>query len=155
MYRYTLIDWFDDVAGNPIELDLDEALELGDEFTVNDVTFSIEHIEYQINKKGFNALVRMRRYRIPDTQTQFVHKCPAKKGMMSKLSRDDVIKLEKSVGKKQVTSWKNGRMKFSSYNKKEIVCPDCGTIFWKHNNCIPGTVDIDPIMNKKTLRKRK
>ena len=153
MYSYTFIDWFDDDAANAVTQKLKQKLALGDIFNINDVTFSVEHIEYIGNKA--KALIRMRRYKIGNTQTQFVHKCPAKRDMMGKLSREDVIRMEKNVGKKQVKSWKEGRVKLNSYNKKEIICPECKTVFWKERDDIPDTVEINTTLNKKALRKRR
>jgi hypothetical protein len=154
MYSYTFVDWFDDDAANAVTQKLKKKLEVGDIFNINDVTFSVEHIEYTDKKKA-KALIRMRRYKIGNTQTQFVHKCPAKRDMMGKLSREDVIRMEENVGKKQVDSWKKGRVKLNSYNKKEIICPECKTVFWKEYDDIPDTVEVTATLNKKVLRKRK
>ena len=161
-YNYWFIDFFDDDGNTFIEYELDNELEQDSIFTINDVTYQVEYVEHQLSvtdEKWYAgmAIIRMIRYKLSDTSTSFVHKCPVKKSVMEKLDRDDVINLEKKFGKigakKRIEAWKIGRTKMRSYNKLELKCPLCECIFWKENNLVPQTVIVDGIMSKQGLKK--
>lgn len=159
-YRYVLIDFFDSEADKELQRDFSIKLERDMTFTINDVTYAVEHAEHYNAVDDVTigkAIVKMVRYRISDTATSFVHKCPVKKSSMEKLDRDDVLKLETKFGKKGATkrikAWKTGRTKLQSYNKLESKCPLCQCVFWKKHNRVPETVVIDGVMHKKGLKK--
>lgn len=157
MFIYLLHDYFSE-GDNPIKRDFKKKLEQGSRFTINDVTYLVEHVEhYNADDCNGKALIRMVRYRIPDTATQFVHKCPVKKDAMEKLDRDDVLKLENKFGKtgaeKKIKAWKQGRTKLRTYNHLEKECPLCECVFWKKNNLVPETVIVDGVMHKQGLKK--
>jgi len=156
-FNYLLHDYFSE-GDAPIKRGFKKKLLFGSQFTINDVTYLVEHVEhYEVDDCDGKALIRMVRYKIPDTSTQFVHKCPVKKDAMEKLDRDDIVKLEQKLGKKRaakrIEAWKTGRTKMQSYNKLEKKCPLCECIFWKENNLVPETVIVDGVMHKQRLRK--
>jgi len=154
-FTYILYDFFDGDTENPTKMVFDRQLKTDEELKFDGVTYKV--IEADFFDKHGTAVIRMTRYRIPDTSTQFVHKCPVKKKHMEKLDRDDVIKLEKKFGKKgaakRVKQWKNGRTKMQSYNRIETTCPLCECVFYKKHNTIPDEVTVDGVMNKKQLVK--
>jgi len=154
-FTYVLYDFFDENTEHPIKMKFDHKLVAGEELDFNDVTYTVAEADF-FEKHG-TAVTRMTRYKIPDTATQFVHKCPVKKKHMEKLDQDDVIKLEKQFGKdgaaKRVKAWKAGRAKMRSYNKYETKCPLCECVFYKDHNTIPDEVTVDGVMKKKKLTK--
>lgn len=140
-----LFDNFDVERTNPVTLKFSGLLKVGETFDVSDVT-------YRVTNRGTQAgvpflIVRMIRYKIPDTSTQFIHKCPAKKGAVEKLDREDVIKIE-ATGTKL-----NGRVKMQSYNTKEQACPHCKTVFWKEHIALPEEVEVERVMPKRRKKK--
>jgi hypothetical protein len=110
-------------------------------------TFEIDGVSYFVcstrrNPTGsISAVVRMVRYRISDTATQVVHKCPALRDPQAKLSKEDVVKLDAVPAKKRVRT--------SAYNQLEHRCPHCGVVFYKSFNRIPETVLIPRVYKKR------
>lgn len=160
-YHYILYDYFDGDTSNPVTCEFKSTLVQGQILKRNGVTYCVEKCDYwgvNINKEYEGvAILRMTRYRISDTNTQFIHKCPVRKKSSEKLDRDDVLKLEKRFGKvgaeKKIKAWKKGRTKMQSYNKLETTCPLCGCVFYKKHNSVPDTVQIDGVMKKRKLKK--
>ena len=162
-YHYTLYDFFDDNTDNGIVRAFKEKLTDGQELKQDGVTYQVDQCDYwgpdnPMGKEPFGtAVFRMTRYLIPDTSTQFIHKCPAKKKAMEKMDNDDVVKLQEQHGKvgaeKRIKAWKQGRTKMQSYNRLELRCPLCKCIFYKKNNQVPDSVTVDGVMGKKELRK--
>jgi len=155
MFNYTLFDYFDGDTENSRDMEFATKLKTGQTFKKSKVVYRVEECDHW-DGKG-TAIIRMIRYQIPDTATQFVHKCPVKKSHMEKLDKDDVLKMEKAYGKedaaRKIKQWKSGRVKMQSHNKLEIKCPLCECVFWKKNNAVPETVTIDGVMKKKGLKK--
>lgn len=142
---HILFDHFDVERENPVTLKFSGLLRAGETFDVNDVTYRVTKHKTQAGVP--TLVVRMIRYKIPDTSTQFIHKCPAKKGAVEKLDREDVVKIE-ATGTKL-----NGRVKMQSYNVKEQACPHCKTVFWKDNIALPEEVEVDRVMPKRRKKK--
>lgn len=123
--------------------------------------FEHDNVEYRVIRtiqligKLPVIFVRMFRYKIANTSTTFVHKCPAKKNASQKLSRDDQIKLEEKHGKAKLAKILNERVKIRSIGAQvQFKCPFCATTFWKEQFELPETVQVDGVMNKKKLKKR-
>jgi len=158
-FKYELIDFFDDKTENVITRAFKKKLVVGQTFEKNDVVYSVEDSDWFSDRRKGKAIIRMVRYRIPNTATQFVHKCPAKKKAMEKLDSDDVLQIEKKYGKagakKRIKQWKAGRTKMNSHNRVETQCPLCECVFWKEKSEVPETVVIDGVMNKDKKGKRK
>ncbi len=158
-YRYTLYDYYDVNTENGKEMSFTLQLTIGQKIRKDNVTYKILECDYWGDGKSTSgkaygrAIIQMTRYKIPDSATQFIHKCPAKKKAMEKIDADDVIKLEKKFGKKgaakRIKSWKAGRAKLQSYNKLETKCPMCGCVFYKKHNTVPDVVYIDGVMNQE------
>lgn len=157
-FKYELIDFFDDKTENAIIHTFKKKLVVGETFKKDDVVYEIEDADWWHDRRKGKAIIRMVRYRIPNTATQFVHKCPAKKKAMEKLDKDDILQIEKKYGKKgaekRIKQWKAGRTKMNSHNKVEIKCPLCKCVFWKEKNEVPEAVTIDGVMNKKVLKSK-
>jgi hypothetical protein len=127
MHKYTLNEYYDPDKENPIEMEFKKRLKEDQKFDVDDVTYKVielDSVNYK-NKEFFSeAIVKMVRYRIPDTATQFVHKCPVKKTAAERLDSDDVIKIMKKYGevkgKKRILSMQEGRAKMNSHNKMKF-----------------------------------
>jgi len=156
-YFYILIELFDDEAENEVIVHRNKKLKAGDYFSIQDTTYEIEEVEWYSLAIGGKALVKMVRYRIPDTATQFVHKCPVRKKQGEDITDSDILKFEKDLGKdkanKKIAYMKSGRVKMQSYNKLEIECPLCKCVFYKNHNSIPAPVIISKGMKKKRLKK--
>jgi len=146
MIKYTLYDFFDREKTNCVLRNFSKPLKVKQRFIINDVEYKVTRIKKKV------AIVRMIKYKIDNSNTSFVHKCPAKKSTMEKLDQDDLIKLEKKVGKKQVKSWTAGRVKMRGHFKQQ--CPFCKVIFWKESFEHPEEVSVNKIMKHKQLIKR-
>lgn len=143
---HVLFDSFDAQRENPIQLMFAKKLKEGNFFDVNDVRYKVEGVKLRAGVPI--ATVRMVRYKIPDSATQFVHKCPAKKGAVERLDREDIVKIEAAQGKKM-----SSRVKMHSYNVKEQACPHCKTVFWKEHLVMPEEVEVDRVMPKRRKKK--
>ncbi len=156
-FKYELIDYFDERTENTVKRVFPKRLLVGQVIEKNDVAYIIEDVDWWPETRKGKAIIRMVRYKIPNTATSFVHKCPAKKKAMEKLDSNDVIKIEKKYGKKgaekRIKQWKAGRAKLNSHNKIETQCPLCDCVFWKEKNEVPEIVVIDGVMNKKRKKK--
>jgi len=156
-FKYELIDYYDDRTENVIKRVFKKQLVRGQKIEKNDVVYEVEDADWW-HDQG-RAIIRMVRYKIPNTATQFVHKCPVKKKAMEKLDANDVLRIEHKYGKKgaekRIKQWKAGRAKMNSHNKLETQCPLCECVFWKERNQVPETVVIDGVMGKKRKRKKK
>ena len=142
---HVLFDEYDEDRQNPVTLKFAKILTEGKMFEVHDVRYLVKAVKQRAGVRI--ATVRMIRYKIPDTATQFIHKCPAKKGAVEKLDREDVVKIE-ATGKKL-----NGRVKMQSYNVKEQACPHCKTVFWKEHLVLPEEVEVDRVMQRGRKKK--
>lgn len=142
---YTLIENFDHDAENPIHVRLKTHVKVGDRFTIENVTYEVEDSDYFEDTGEGKAIVRMVRYRIPDTATTAVHKCPAKKEHFDNMNAEDIIRLEEKYGAKKVKAWSN-KVKLKTYNKLESKCEFCGVTFWKKVNTLPDTVEVEVVM---------
>ena len=139
-------DWYDAGFRNPRELSLATDHEVGLEFDHDTITYRIEDA---ITVNGENAVIlRAIRQRIDDTNTQIVHKCPARTFNAAKLSRGDVLKLRGDLGVKKASHLTSSRVRLSSSGT--VKCPDCGCEFWKADTSRPG-----PIFVKRMFKKTK
>ena len=148
-FKWTLVETFDHEALNEREHVFQHPLRVHEAFTIDGVTYEVEHAEWDAQTKAGRALVKMTRYRIPDTATQFVHKCPAMQKQMDKITPDDLVKFEAQWGAKTVNGWKSGRVKMRHHKSIEQPCKHCGVVFWKEQNLIPDTVDVEADMVEK------
>lgn len=139
--EYTLFDVFDRKKSNPIKRTFKKELEIGDEFVIDEVTYRVLIIER-------HTVVRMVKYKVPNTATQVVHKCPAKKEMIGALSKEDLLKITDPKKKKEL---KSNRVKMPG----SIVtqCPHCKVTFWKEKEERPEKVEIKSLFHKKGKRK--
>ena len=142
-YEYTLYDIFDRNKKNPVKRSFKKELCLGDEFTIDDVTYRVVIIHR-------HAVVRMLKYKIPNTATQVVHKCPAKKEMLESLSKEDLLKITDPKVKK---SLKTGRVRMGGLTN--IQCPHCKVTFWKEKEERPEKAEIQSLFNKRKNGGRK
>ena len=116
-----IYDFFDENFANPKKSTSNRPFKSGENFDIDGVTYNVVKAWSFKDDTGLNkidldfAVVRMVKYRIPDTSTQFIHKCPAKKGAVTKLTREDVVKLKDKVGAKKISKEKQGRVKMKSY----------------------------------------
>lgn len=139
---HKLWDYYDlDRVGRSPELGFSKQLKNADRFEFDGVTYEVTDV-MRGGPKHSAVIVKMVRYQIPDTATQFVHKCPAKKDADSSMSRDDIMKIPAK------------RVKMQSHNRLEIKCPHCKTIFWKKNHGVPDEVQVDKTFKKKKKGKR-
>lgn len=152
--KLTVFDYWDKILENPKPLTLDRKgpLAVGDTLEFNDVTYKVER-RFNNPRLGDCAVLKMVRYRIPDTATQFVHKCPAKKNAMDRMSREDLINLEQEQGKKATERMQQGRVKMGGI-APVVVCPFCKCEFWKKQVLIPEQVQVKKMLRKKKLKKR-
>lgn len=146
---YQLHDYWDRTRKVPWPFD--HALKRG-EVIEND---GVEYVVVKKNSEKRWAVIRMTRYKIPNTSSQFVHKCPAKKDYSESLSQADIIKLQKKHGKEQTADIMNERVKIRAVGAQlTFGCPYCKVTFWRETFDMPPPVMVDPIMGKKQLRKR-
>lgn len=147
---YTLFDVYDKEKQNPVTLNFPFQLEKGKRFKRKDVSYRV------VSLKGKTAVVQMVRYKLANTATQFVHKCPAKRYAADKMTREDIVKLEKEQGKEKAAQIRNERVKIRSLGAQTVMkCPFCKVEFYKDQFELPDTVDVDGVMKKKKLKKRK
>ena len=144
-WHYKLFDFFDEEKVNPVKRAFRKPLTKGKKFSIEDVTYKVVNV----NRKTNNAVIRMIRYKIQNTSTAVVHKCPARKSVMDNMDRDDIIELEKKIGPKAVSQWKKGRVKMQGHMKQR--CPFCKVVFWKESMELPAKVEVAGIMTKKQL----
>lgn len=139
--EYTLFDVFDRKKANPVKRNFKKELEIGDEFVIDEVTYRVLIVER-------HAIIRMIKYKIPNTATQVVHKCPAKKEMLGQLSKEDLLKITDPKTKKNL---KTSRVKLQG----SIVtqCPHCKVTFWKEKEERPEKVEIKSLFQQKGKRK--
>ncbi len=149
---HTLFDFFDKSHSHPIERTFETPLQEGSEFTIEGVTYKVVgrlNVMFMGPVKFGNVPsleVRMTRYKVENSSTQFVHKCPAKPDGSSKITDDDMMKFDPK---------KQKRVKLRTYNVLEQACPHCKVIFWKERNEIPPEVHVDKVMGKKNANNRK
>lgn len=134
-FEYTLFDIFDRDKKNPTTRTFKKELQLGDEFVINDVTYRVVILHR-------HAIVRMMKYKIPNTATQVVHKCPAKKEMLESLTEDDLLKIKDPIQQKEL---KSSRVKMPGHVVTQ--CPHCKVTFWKEKDERPVNVEVASIFN--------
>jgi len=145
--KYVLVDLWDHNAENEITINMKFHLKPNDIFTIEQVTYQVEEVDFFEDIAEGKAVIRMIRYRIPDTATTTVHRCLAKKEHFDTMSSTDLIRLEERYGAKKVKAW-SGKVKLKTYNKLESKCEFCGVTFWKKYNSVPDTVAVDVMMDK-------
>lgn len=148
-FKYQLHDFWERPLSRPWKFD--HQLRRGETFEFDGVTYLVVK---KNNEKGW-AVVRMVRYKIPNTSSQFVHKCPAKKGHSESLSKDDIVQLQEKHGQKRAADIMNERVKIRAVGAQlEFKCPFCETLFWREHFELPPPVFVDRIMRTRRLRKR-
>lgn len=142
---YKLFDFFDKEKENPVKRNFRKTLKKGKKFSIKGVTYKV----VKVSKKTNNAIIRMIKYRINNTATAVVHKCPARKSGMEAMDKGDIVELEEKIGSKIVDQWKKGRVKMQGHMKQQ--CPFCKVVFWKESMEIPAKVKVSAVMKKKQL----
>ena len=149
MEKVTTYDVYDTERKNPVELKLKE-IEKGRTFNIDSVTYKIERV---FKKDGQRCIeLRMIKYKIPNGATVFVHKCPAKKRMMKKMTQEGKEQIAKKYGEHTLKAWCEGRIKMKT--ALATVCPDCECVFWKDKDEPPEPVEVVSLKGKKQLTKR-
>lgn len=133
--EYTFFSEYDIEKKNPAKKTLNKKLNIDDEFIIDNVTYKIIK---KIKPKTF--FIKTLKYKIKDTTTTIVHKCPAIKDRIKKLDENDFKKYK-------------SRLKLKTMNVVNY-CPTCGVIFYKDKKCIPESFDVYSIKNKVALKKR-
>lgn len=139
-YEYTLFDIFDRDRRNPIKRNFKNELQIGDEFVIDEVS-------YRVVITSQYAVVRMVKYKVPNTATQVIHKCPAKKEMLDGLSKEDCLKITDPKIKK---SFKSNRVKM--HGGVVTQCPHCKVTFWKEKEEHPEQVEVQSLFHNKKER---
>ena len=157
--RVVAFDFWDTKRELGIGLDTQEVgigkLKKDQMFTIDDVTYIITKI-FKSKSHGEGKLVetRMVKYKIPNTVTTHVHKCPAKMVQMRNIDVEQRKELVKKYGESTVNGWQqNGRVKL----KIELAhqCPECKVVFYKDAMQTPEAFQVTPIRGKKKLKQRK
>lgn len=134
-HEYVLFDSYDSDKENPILLSFETPLEKSKKFTINDVTYKV----IKMGKKK-NVIIKMIKYKIDNTATSIVHKCPKKDELNAQLTDDKIETFRKKHGDKAVDTLMSSRVKLHSM--KETKCPFCKVKFWKEKVEIPEEVQI-------------
>lgn len=140
--EYDVYDFFDDSYANPRRFSFAADFAEGDEFEHDSVTYRV--IDTFARDGGIAVVLRAIKQRLTSTNTQIVHKCPARKRQTDKLSRNDVVRLEARYGKKRASIMASPRVRLGI--TLVSVCPDCGCEFWKLDASRPEPVYIDKVM---------
>lgn len=147
--KYKLTDFWD--RDNVIDWEFDSHPKAKDKFKHRGVTYLL----LEVNPKKKTAMARMWKYRLPDTSGQFVHKCPAKKNIESRLGKDDIIKLQDKYTDKQIAEIRNHRVKIRYHGAQlKFRCPFCKTLFYKKKVRLPDPVQVTATMSKRKLKPR-
>ena len=117
-FEYKLYDYFDTEKEKPIHRSFEKPLAPNQEFDIEGVTYKVTGIEADSDESP-TVVVRMIRYKISNTTTQFIHYCPAEKRR---------IKMQ-------------GHM--------TIQCPHCKVIFWKESMEMPEQVQVPKVYPEK------
>ena len=131
---HLIFDYFDQEFKNPKTFEFEKELKAGTTFTQNGVT-------YEVVKEIKSAVIRMVKYQIPNTATQFIHKCPAKKRISQTIEKCDVMNL-KDIERVKLQGQMQSR------------CPYCKVIFWKESMELPEQIQIPKVLNKVKLIRR-
>lgn len=157
--KVTAFDYWDKERGLGVQLDTEEhgikELKKNVMFTIEDVTYLITKIFKKKKNFGNEKLVetRMVKYKIPNTVTTHVHKCPAKLKEMENLSVEGRKMLVGKYGENTVNQWQlTGRVKL----KIELAhqCPGCKVTFYKDEVIAPESVKVVSTKGKKKLKRR-
>ena len=145
--KYRFHEFFDQEGDKPIELNLNFTPVVGTIFELDDVEYQIDHLE------GHMGIIKMIRYKVANTATQIVHKCPAIKNILNKMDRDDVVSFNENITKNPES--KKSRIRFNSHNKLNVTCPHCNVIFYKNENVVPERVTVEGVMNGNRKRNKR
>jgi len=153
--KVIVFDFYDKDRQKPVEVKMkDSTIKKNKVFKKDDVSYRVTKV---FKKPGFDRKcveIKMVAYKIANTVTKFAHKCPAKKGVMEKMTQESHKLLEEKYGKKTVSAWKKGTVKLKVGHLSSI-CPNCGCVFWKEKNEKPEGFNIISLKGKKRLKKRK
>jgi len=148
-HHYILHDRFDRDKKNPVNISFEKPLVKGDTFTLNDVTYKVIKSPSKYNV----VIIKMIKYKIENTATSIVHKCPARATMSRELTENKIVEMKKKYGDKIVDNFLSGRVKMHSI--KQAKCPFCNVKFWKEKIEIPEQVHINSrIKGRKQLINR-
>jgi hypothetical protein len=153
MITYCIFDYYDVGYFNPKHYESKNKLRVSDQFDLDDVTYIVtKKFKHHLHNEVC-LVIKMIRYKISDSSTTFVHKCPALKGETTKLNQKQFKTLIEKHGEKKVNDWINvGRIKMHSMNLVNI-CPHCGVVYYKDKIKVPEEIDVISTSNKKKLRK--
>lgn len=150
-------DFWDKERSNGVEIEPSKLgiknLKKNEMFIIEDVTYMISKVFTKKSIKRKCIETKMLKYKIKDTVTTHVHKCPAKKGFMQKMTPESLKIMEDKFGKKTIKGWKEeGRVKM----KTGLItqCPDCKCVFYKDKHVLPETIEVVSLKGKKKLKKR-
>lgn len=117
-FKYVLYDIFDKKKANPVIIMFDHKLKKKEVFSLNDVSYKVVG-RWKKNEKHY-ARIRMVKYKMSNTVTDMVHRCPAKDM--------DHVKLR-------------GHMR--------VKCPHCKVLFWKESMEFPEKVLVDKVISNE------
>lgn len=121
-YNYTLYDYYDKKMERPVHREFENSLSINDSFSIDDVEYKVTKT-LVLDATRPIAFIRMTKYKIPNTSTQFMHFCPA---------------IDKRVKMR-------GHM--------NVRCPNCRVEFWKESMEFPEPIEIPAAINKPKKRK--
>lgn len=136
---YTVFDHFDDEYDNPREFGFPNEVVVGDEFDHDMITYRVT----AIRRLGAEPAVILKtiRQQIEATNTQVVHKCPARKRRIEDMSRDDVLKFQAEYGARKTNALMSPRIRLGVVEFS--VCHDCGCEFWKLESNPPEAIHFE------------
>jgi len=157
--KVTAFDYWDKERTLGVQLDTQElkieTLKKNVMFTIEDVTYLITKVFKKKSLAGKDRLIETRtvKYKVPNTVTTHVHKCPAKFREMENMTVKGRKMLVKKYGESTVNNWQlSGRVKL----KIELAhqCPGCKVTFYKEKIVNPESVSVISTKGKKKLKRR-
>jgi len=151
--EYTLFSKYDEKKERPIKKEIEKKINVNNEICIDDVYYKVIK-KYESRKLGPCLIVDMVRYKINNTTTTIVHKCPALNNAVKKLDEHDFKKLKEKYSEKKINDLlESTRTKMKTMGLVNI-CPTCGVIFYKDNQELPESIEIESLKNKVQLKKR-
>lgn len=160
--KVTAFDFWDTERTLGIELDTDKLeipefkLKKNEMFVHDDVTYMITKV-FRKKSMGPDKLIETRvvKYKVPNTVSTHVHKCPAKLVQMSEITVEQRKKMVKQYGEVTVNGWQQqGRVKLK-LDTLAHQCPGCKVVYYKEKNLLPDSVKVTSTKGKRKLKSRK
>jgi hypothetical protein len=156
--KVTAFDFWDTERELGVEIDMEEVglkrLKKNEMFIIDDVTYIVTKV-FKKKSMGKGKLIetRMVKYKVPNTVTTHVHKCPAKMVQMKNISVEERKKMVSKYGESTVNGWQlSGRVKLKIPLAHQ--CPGCKVVFFKDKAELPETVNVVSTKGKKKLKRR-